>query len=127
MEEGPRGGEGRDGIGRALNFGGEPCDLLCPYSRFEFDGVDADRRRDQRRHRDEMDEAHHHQRFPCSIVASDGTPLLALPRMRGGAGTPAAVRAGASVRSAARNLADRARGFSWISAASGVTGRRVST
>src|SRR5215468_5048037 len=128
IEQRPLGPQRGDGIALAFDFGSKLRQLLCPYRGFELDRVDAARRDDQRHHHDWMDETHPHRRFPWSTAASDGTPLPALPcrRGKGGRRTPAAARAGASVRSAARSLAERARGFSSISASSGVTGRRVS-
>src|SRR5262249_22854933 len=113
----PFGPQRRYGIAPAPDLGGELRDAFGLHGRFEFDLVNVDCRRHQRRRHDEMDKAHHY-RSPRSVSPSEGS--------RDNTATGLS-RAGASVRSAARSFAERARGFSLTSAASGVTGRRVST
>jgi len=93
---------------------------LCkPFSlprRFEFDLVYVGGGGDERRNDEEVDETDQ-RRLPLMTSASEGR--------RGSVVSTAASSGGADVRSAARSFADRARGFSAISAASGVTGRPV--
>src|SRR6185437_2597481 len=78
------------------------------------DPIDIGSGEHQRADHEEMEDTH-------------GQALRISSESVGHAGSSAAACAGASVRSAARNLADRARGLAAISASSGMTGRLVRT
>ena len=84
----------------------------------ELDAIDPGGGEHQHSDHDKIEHAQDHGR-PRMMSASDGS--------RGNRSSMAASRGGASVRSAARSLAERARGLAAISASSGVSGRRVST
>src|SRR6202030_1061110 len=79
---------------------------------FHLDPIDIGRGEHQDADHEEMEDAH-------------GQPPLITSVRTGHAGNAAAACAGASVRSAARSFADRARGLAEISSSSGVTGRLV--
>src|SRR5215813_13105422 len=105
-----------DRIALAAQFAAQLGHALGLKGGVELDLVNKRRREDQRANDQDIKKAHAHRPFKAS--ASDGTW-----GNRSG-GTPA--RAGASMRSAARSLAERARGLRTISSSSAATGRLVS-
>ena len=106
----------RDGVALAAQFAGELGDALGLQRGIELDLVDEGRRQDERADHEDVEKAHGQRPFNTS--ASDGS--------RGSRSDGSSARAGASVRSAARSLAERARGLRAISSASATTGRLVS-
>src|SRR5262249_14701265 len=116
VERGPFRAQRGDGVTLATDLAaelGNPLGLQCGI---ELDLVDVGGRENERSKHADMQNAQHQPRpmISCGLGS------------RGNAAT-AVTWAAASVRSAARNLADRARGFSAISCSSGAIGRRVST
>src|SRR5262249_33973520 len=112
----PLGAQRRGRLAHTLHVGTQLGDALGLQGRVELDLVDMDRRAHEHRDDDEVEKA---QGRPLSrsTSASDGG--------RGSAGR-SALSAGALVRSAARSLAERARGLAAVSPASGPIGRLVS-
>src|SRR5712691_534978 len=117
VEPRPFSAQRRDGVVLTPDLRAQLGDLLHPLGRFKLDLVDVGSRHKERRNHANVDEADH-RRLALMTSASEGScgskssALCWAPR-----------RGGASVRSAARSLADRARGLAAISASSGVTGR----
>ena len=108
-----------DAVALAPHFAAHLGEALGLHGRFELDPVDVGRREHEDADDDEIEEAQDHAR-PRKTSASEGSARQQrLGRRR--------ARRRGSVRSAARSLAERARGLAAISASSGVTGRRVST
>ena len=85
--------------------------------RLELDLVDIGRCRNERGDDEDIEDAHHDLRLPVMTSASDGS--------RGSRSSAMPAPAGASVRSAARSFAERARGLAAISPSSATTGRPV--
>src|SRR5665213_2814205 len=104
--------EPRDGVALLADFRMQPQHPLGADGGFHLDPVDIGRGEHQGADHQEVDEPH-------------GQPPLITSVSEGHAGNAAAACAGASVRSAARSFADRARGLAEISASSGVMGRLV--
>src|SRR5262245_20873988 len=115
VEPRPFGAQRRDGVVLAPDLRTQLGDLLGPLGGFKLDLVDIGRRHEEPRNHADVDEADH-RRLALMTSASDGSR---------GSKSSAPRRGGASVRSAARSLAERARGLAAISASSGVTGRPV--
>src|SRR5450755_3726368 len=113
----PFGAQGRDGVALAAQFAGELRHALGLQRGIELDLVDEGRRQDERADHHKVQEAH--AQCPFTTSASAGR--------RGLRSDASSARAGASLRSAARSLAERARGLCATSSASAVTGRLVST
>src|SRR5262249_42073224 len=109
----PSGAQRGDRVVFALDLRPQPGDALGADSRVEFDFVNIGGGRDQSGDDDEMQKPHH-GRDP-RISSSLGSRSI----------VTISVRADAWVRSPARSLAERARWFAAISAASGTTGRLV--
>src|SRR5262249_22265483 len=86
---------------------------LGAHGRVHLDAVDIGRRENQRADHEEVDDPH-------------GQPPRIMSESCGHDGASALACAGASVRSAARSLAERARGLAAISLSPGITGLRVS-
>src|SRR5262249_26494477 len=107
--------ERRDGVVLPPDLRAQLGDLLGALRRLVLDLVDIGGRQEQRRDHADIEEADH-RRLPLTTSASAGSR---------GTKSCALRCAGASVRSAARSLAERARGLAAISASSGVTGRPV--
>ena len=114
IEFGPFRPQHRDGVALLADFRMQPQHPLGADSRCHLDPIDIGGREHQRADHEEMEDAH-------------GQPPRISSESVGHAGSSAAACAGAAVRSAARSLADRARGLAATSASSGVTGRLVRT
>src|ERR1019366_1951716 len=102
----------RDGVALLANFRVQPKHALGAIGRFHLDPVDIGGGEHQHADDEEMQDPH-------------GQPPLITSSRVGHAGSAAAACAGAAVRSAARNLPERARGLAEISASPAVTGRLV--
>src|SRR4029453_4447844 len=95
-------------------------DTLRLPRRLELDFVDVGRRQHERADHADVDNAHHRGRpdpWGATMSAGDGN--------RGSNAVARRLAIAASVRSAARSLAERARGLAPISASSGTIGRLV--
>src|ERR1700675_621159 len=112
IEFGPFRAQHRDGVALLANFRVQPQHPLGAGGGFHLDAVDIGGCEHQDADHEEMDDPH-------------GQPPLITSSSLGHAGNAAAPWAGASLRSAARSFADRARGLAEISASSAVTGRLV--
>src|SRR6185437_16233466 len=113
----PFGAQRRDGVALAAQFAG---DLGHPFGLqrgIELDLVDEGRRQDQRADHHDIEKAHAQCPFMTSAKAG----------RRGSRSATSPSRARASARSAARSLAERARGLWTTSPASATTGFLVST
>src|SRR3954469_13510541 len=102
----------RDGVALLAHFGVEPQHPLGARGRFHLDAVDIGGGEYQHADDEEMDDPH--DQPPLMTSASDGH-----------FGKLSAANAGASVRWAARNFAERARGLARTSSSPAVTGRLV--
>src|ERR1700744_2733925 len=109
---GPLRVQGGDGIALLANFGMKLHHALGANGGLHLDAIDIGRGEHQGADHEEVDEPH-------------GQPPPITLASVGHAGHSGAACVGASVRSAARSLAERARGLADISASSGVTGRLV--
>src|SRR5690606_22244964 len=100
VETAPFGAQGRRRVPLAADFKLELGQPLCLERGVELDFVDISRRRNQHGYDEQIEDAKKRHR------------ALTTASREGRFGTPAKVssRAGAAVRSAARSLADRARG-----------------
>ena len=107
----PFGAQRRDRVLLAPDLHAQLGDALGLPRGFELDLVDIGRRQHERGDHADVEEAHHRLRLPLMTSASDGR--------RGSRSSAMSAPAGASVRSAARSLAERARGLAAISASSG--------
>src|SRR5262245_2162869 len=119
VELGPLRAQRRYGVVLAPDFGAQLGDALRLSRRFELDLVDVGRREHERGDHADVDQAHHRGRLRARCArtsASDG---------RRGSSAAAAPTGGAAVRSAARSLAERARGLAATSASFGTIGRLV--
>src|SRR4051794_26351883 len=105
-----------DGVALALNIAAHLGDALGAQGRFELDLVDIGGGRHQQCQHTEIEEAHGQPPLTMSVSAGS----------RGSSVLRSAWRGGAALRSPARSLAERARGFPAISASSGAIGRLVS-
>ncbi len=112
VEPGPFRAQHRDGVALLADFRMQPKHALGANGRFHLDPVDIGGGEHQDADHEEMEDPH-------------GQPPLITSSRVGQAGNAAAACAGASVRSAARSLAERARGLAEISSSSAVTGRLV--
>src|SRR5262249_6837227 len=109
-----------DHVALAANLQPQLGDALRLHRRFELDPVDVGRRQHERADHADVDNAHHRGRpdpWRATMSAGDGN--------RGNKAVARRLAIAASVRSAARSLAERARGLAPISASSGTTGRLV--
>src|SRR5262249_9816258 len=113
----PFGAQRRDHIVLAPDLHAQLGNPLRLARRFELDPVDIDGSGDERGDDADVEEAHH-RRLPLMTSVRAGSR---------GKRSSCALPAGASVRSAARSLAERARGLAAIAVASGVTNRPVRT
>src|SRR5580704_12065863 len=102
----------RDGVALLAYFRMQPQRPLGAIGGFHFDPVDIGGGEHQDADHEEMEDPH-------------GQPPLITSARTGHADNAAAACAGAAVRSAARSLAERARGLAETSAGPGVTGRLV--
>src|SRR5262249_11885277 len=120
VELGPSGPQRGDRLTLATNFEAKLGDALRLAGRLELDRVDVGRRQNERRDHANVEHTHHRG---CPV------PRRATRSVNDGKGGCKRVvrRAGiaASVRSAARSLAERARGLALTSASSGTMGRGV--
>src|ERR1700754_2743713 len=114
IELGPFGAKGCDGVALLADVGMQSQHAFGTNRGFELDAVHIGGRKYQEADHDEVEDPH-------------GQPPLRTSSRTGHAGNGAAACAGVSVRSAARNFAERARGLAAISSSSGVTGRLVRT
>src|SRR5450631_2097349 len=112
VKPGPFRTQHRNGVALLANFRMQPQHALGAGGGIHLDPIDVSRGEHQSGDDEEMDDPH------------DQPPLITSSRT-GHAGKAAAACAGASVRSAARSFAERARGLAEISSSSGVTGRLV--
>src|SRR5579885_1589422 len=113
-EHAPFGLQCRDLLALLIDLVVQPRDLLRFISGAVFDVIDHDRRRDQSAYCDQIEAAQHRQRSrrgSREVSVASGSSL----------------RADASVRSAARSLAERARGFCSDSSSEGASGFLVSS
>src|SRR5664279_3063258 len=95
----------------------ELCHAFGLQRGIKLDLVDEGRRQDERADDEDVEKAH--AQCPFTTSASAGK--------RGLRSDASSARAGAALRSAARSLAERARGLCETSSASATTGRLVST
>ena len=107
-----------DGVALAPHLAANLGEALGLHRGIEFDAINVGRGEDESADHDEIESAQDHGR-PRMTSASEGS--------RGNIVPIAASRGAASVRSAARSFAERARGLAAISASSAVSGRRVRT
>src|SRR5262249_20755783 len=113
----PLGTQGRNFVTLLAQLAAELGKTLGLNGGIEFDAIDVSGGEHQHSNHQEIKKAQDHgrPRIMSASSGNDGSRCSTLP-----------VRAGASVRSAARNLAERARGLAASSDASGVCGRVVS-
>src|SRR3984957_14014606 len=114
IELGPFRAQLRDGVALLAYFRMQPQRPLGAIGGFHFDPVDIGGGEHQDADHEEMEDPH-------------GQPPLITSARTGHAGNAAAMCAGAVLRSAARSLAERARGLAEISSSLAVTGRLVRT
>ena len=112
IELGPFRAQAGDGVALLADFRMQPQHALGARGGFHLDAVDIGGGEHQRGDHEEMDDPH-------------GQPPLITSSRTGHAGNAAAACAAASVRSAARSLAERARGLAETSSPPAVTGRLV--
>src|SRR5262249_20479240 len=112
----PFGAQYGDRITLAAQFAAQLGHAFGLKGGVKFDLVDKRRCKDQRANDQDIKKAHAYRPFKAS--ASDGTC--------GNRSEETSGRAGPPVRSAARSLAERARGLRTISSSSAATGRLVS-
>src|SRR5258708_71934 len=106
------------GVCRVRQLGGRRSrELVGRQSGFACELVGVGRGKKERGEHGHMKKTQHHRPFMMSERTGRRGSKCASPE-------PCA---SAPVRSAARNLAERARGFSWVSASSAMTGLRVNT
>src|SRR5579871_3143556 len=117
IESAPFGAQRGNGITFAADFATQLSDAFDLQCRVEFDLVDPHRGNDQGS--DDYDVEETHAQRPLMTSPSDGS--------RGRRSSMAPAWGAASVRCAARSLAERARGLQAISSASATIGRLVST
>src|SRR5262249_3802830 len=122
VELGPFRAQRRHRIALAPNLETQLGDALRLPGRLELDRVDIGGRQHERADYKDIEHAHHGCRPVPSRAANSGDG-----GSRGGKGATPWPALAASVRSAARSLAERARGLALISASVGVIGRFVST
>src|SRR4029077_7475683 len=108
VEPGPLRAQHRNGVSLLADFRAQAEHALGALGRFHLDPVDVGGGEYQHADDEEVDDPH-------------DRPPLAMPSRVGQSGKGAATWAGAPVRSAARSLAERARGLAEISASSAVT------
>src|SRR5450631_150618 len=109
----PIGAQARDGVALAAQFAGKLRHALGLQRGIELDLVDEGRRQNERANHEYVQEAHAQCPFRTSTSAGS----------RGSRSDASSARAGAGSRSAARSLAERARGLRATSSASATTGR----
>src|SRR5579859_1987480 len=116
VELAPLGAQARDLVALVADLGAQLGEALGLQGGIEFDAVDVGGGEHQRADYQQIQQPDDHAR-PRIIASSEGR--------RGNRSSIGVSRAAASVRSAARSLAERARGFAAVSASSGVSGRLV--
>src|ERR1051326_933682 len=117
VELGPFGAQHGDGVALAAQLIVQLADARALQRGIEFDLVDGGGGQHERADDEDIEKTHAQR--PLTISASDGSAGKRTDI------SPAC--AGAAVRSPARSLAERARGFAAISPASAVTTRLVKT